>query len=134
MNTKWITPIIATLLLTACTIEVPAATPSTTPARPASTTPARPTTTTPTRDVATFQAMARSYAPEVSRALGTNGLLELGDALCDVAAVSDTMDDFSATITVLMISEGVTEFSDEIAGVSAAAIVFLCPEHQRLLD
>jgi hypothetical protein len=78
--------------------------------------------------------MAKSYGPEVSSLLGDLGTIRLGDSLCGLAGQADDFDEFAATIALLMMSSGVEEYSDEIAGVTAAAINFVCPDPRWLLD
>jgi len=139
---KWLIPVTAVLLIIGLAgadspesdeTGQPAATTTTT----TTTAPQRaePTTTAvPQRDTQTFDRMARVYAPEVSGLLGETSTRRLGDSLCGIAGEADDLDQFSLLVTLLMTESGVEEYSKEIAGLSAAAINFLCPEHRKLLD
>ena len=85
------------------------------------------------RNTQVFRTAVNDVAPGIYLLLSEEQLLQLGEALCLVAAAANTREELLLGVAVAMRSGGLERYARELGGVTGAAISQLCPEHRRLL-
>lgn len=131
--------------LTACgskTVYVTATEAPETTAKKTTTTTSAPAETRPPSDVATGAYSPSGYDPEAydtaiwSQAnefwwmFSTEELLQMGLIVCETFDTGASAEDVSAMLVDIMIDTGTTSQATGLATMVAAAVLYLCPEHQ----
>ena len=111
------------------TTKAPKATPA--PTRPPS---SQPPVTTGSYDEDAFFYAVESNAPSIYAFMANSDILDMGLIICETLDTGASIQEVSAMLVRVMANTGTTSYASDVAGVTAAALLYLCPEHKWWLD